>query len=497
VAPSARIDRCDLAAAALALLAFAAYAALRQTHVGGSDSWGYYSLTLLFEQGRLSLPVGFDPERFPAVVPLGYTEIDGRVAPSYSPGLPLLMWAMRPFGLEWFVVPAFGAASVWLLFRLARRHVRPTTALAFAALLAASPAHAMASQQVMTDAVAVAFALGVLLLHAGGRFAAAGVWVGLSLAVRPTNVLFFVLVAGSLVLRPRDLLRFGAGFAVGVLPVAIYDQVQFGSPLSTGYGGRGDDFRTDVFPHHAAFYLRATLVQLSPLALLALVPAFRRAREHAFLLAWFPLFFLFYSFFWPGADAWWYTRYLLPSYPALLVLAAIGSERARAWVAARGRAARAASAPASALILAACLAGLLAYGHARNVWAPSDDGSAQARSAFVVRDALPPDAVVGSIELSGTLRLYAGLETFHTGRPGVPALVEFVLGQGRPAYVLVEPWNQQHPGVAALRERFAFEPVLELGVWPGTRLYRLSARPSPDAGAPAGASSAAPGTRRS
>jgi hypothetical protein len=480
VAGSPRIDRADVAGAALALIAFAVYASLRQSHVGGSDSWGYYSLSLLFGQGRLTLPVGFDPVRFPAVAPLGYTVLGERVVPTYSPGLPFLMWMARPVGLDFFVVPLFGAASVWMLFRLGRHFVRPGTALAFATLFAASPALGFSSQRLMSDAVAAGLATAVLLFYAGGRFAAAGVVVGLSLAVRPPNVLFFVLVAGSLLLRPRELARFGTGFAAGVLPIAIYDQVQFGSPLRTGYGGIGAAFRSQVFVHHAAFYLRETLLQLSPLALLALVPAFRRAREHAFLLAWFPVFFLFYSFYWPGADAWWYTRFVLPSYPALLVTAAIGSERVRAWAAARVPGVRAAVAPTSALVLLASLAWLLAYGHAKHVYGPDDDG-AQARSAFAVRDAVPPDSVVGSIELSGTLRIYGGLETFRTDHESAPELVDFTLSEGHPVYVVVEPWNEQHDGIVALRRHFAFERVLELDVWRGTWLYRLS-RPEGSSG---------------
>ena len=54
-----------LAAVALALAALALYATFRMEHVGGADSYGYYSLSLLFEQGRMSLPVGLDPLGLP------------------------------------------------------------------------------------------------------------------------------------------------------------------------------------------------------------------------------------------------------------------------------------------------------------------------------------------------------------------------------------------------------------------------------------------------
>jgi len=488
VPKSPRVDRTDLAALAITALALAVYAALRQTHVGGADSWGYYSLSLLFGEGRLTLPVGFDPARFPSVVPLGYTELGGSAVPTYSPGLPFLLWMARPVGLDFFVVPIFGAASVWMLYRLGRHHVRPGTALAFATLFAASPALGFASQQLMSDAVSAGLAVAVLLLHAGGRFAAAGVVVGLSLAVRPTNALFFVLVAGSLALRPRDLIRFGAGFAVGVLPIAIYDQVLYGAPWRTGYSGSSaGSFGSRNFAHHSVFYLRETILQLSPLSLLALVAAFRSGRQHAFLLAWFPIFFLLYSFYPPGADAWWYTRYPLPSYPALLVAAAIGSEHVRAGIAARFPAARAAVAPASAGVLLAALAWLLAYGDAHHLYGP-DDGSAQARSTFVIRDVVPPDSVNGSVNLSDTLRLYGGFETFRTDFASATEFAAFALAEGRPVYVLVEPWNQEHDVIVALRERFAFERVLELDVWRDTWLYRLSPRSEPSAEGPGEAS---------
>jgi hypothetical protein len=463
------------AAVALALVAFAVYGTFRSKYGVGADSYGYYSLSLLFEQGRLSLPVGLDPERFRSVAPLGYVAKHGRVLPTYSPGYPFLMLALRPLGLDLFVTPLLGAASIVLLHLLCLRFVSPPTALFFAALWAVSPIGVWASTALMSDGVATFFALLALLLYTRQRFGQAGLVVGLSLAVRPANALMFFVMAAALCLRPRELLRFGALFALGVAPIAWYDEVQFGAPTRTGYGSMASGFRTDVFGHHAWFYLRYTLVVLSPLVLLALVPLATAFRRHAFWLAWFLAFWLFYSFYWPGADAWWYTRFLLPAYPALLVLAAVGTETSVRWL--RGRLAARARLlpPALALVAAAVLAGLLAFG-ARHHLFEADKAASQVRDCQAIRAAVAPEAVVGSVEFSGSLRLYGGLETFRWDHETAVETIHHVLGLGRPVYVVVEPWHWEHELLLELQEHFALEKALPLTAWADTFLWRVTPR---------------------
>lgn len=468
-----RSDSTPVAAVLIALLAFAGYAALRQTYAAGSDSYGYYSLALLFEQGRMTLPVGFDPSRFPAVAPLGYVVDGARVVPTYSPALPFLMFLAMPFGLESFVTPIFGAISVLLAFALLRRHVAGRTALAFTALWAVSPLVVWGSRSMMSDLIAAVFALGILLLHGRERFLWAGLLGGLALAVRPSNALMLLPVAATLALRPAALFRLGLGVAIGALPIAAYDAVQYGSPLRTGYGSFGYLFGTSRFWHHLVFYPATTLGVLSPLVLLGLLPVVSAPRRYAFLAAWFPIFLLFFCCFWPGADYWWQARYMLPSYPALLVLMAIGAEQAgRGWAERGPRDARTA-AWAPALLGVAGIACAVAYGLSHDAYTPGDGGE-QARASFVLRDALPPDAVVGTVEMSGALRLYGGLETFMWYHEGAEALVDFALGEGRPVYFLFAPPHEENERVAELRERYTLEPSLLLAdLWDGTQLWRV------------------------
>src|SRR5205814_377341 len=50
----------------------------------------------------------------------------------------------------------------------------------------------------------------------------------------------------------------------------------------------------------------------------------RRDRVHLMLALWWWPFFLFYSFYGPY-ETWWYTRFLLPAYPALIISALLAA----------------------------------------------------------------------------------------------------------------------------------------------------------------------------
>jgi hypothetical protein len=97
----------------------------------------------------------------------------------------------------------------------------------------------------------------------------------------------------------------------------------YGSPFLSGYG----DIRyllawTNFAPRitHYTFWLAAQLTPIIfPLGILAFGVSRIPLRDRVVLFVWFLLFFFFYCFYAPY-DAWWYTRFLLPAIPPLIIV---------------------------------------------------------------------------------------------------------------------------------------------------------------------------------
>ena len=117
-------------------------------------------------------------------------------------------------------------------------------------------------------------------------------------------------------------------FFLGGLPFAgvfcAYNAAAYGHPLVTGYVATGHqnlvmlgDFTVRF--HHYIYWLTVTM---SPLPLLGWVGvALNRnvkLRDRALLISWFGVFLLFYSCYF-HYEEWWYTRFLLPGMPALIL----------------------------------------------------------------------------------------------------------------------------------------------------------------------------------
>jgi TRAP-type C4-dicarboxylate transport system permease small subunit len=181
-------------------------------------------------------------------------------------------------------------------------------------------------------------------------------------------------------------------FALGGLPCALflgwYNLGAFGSSLATGYGAAGAtrEFALAYFPARAAHYLRWTAVQFSVVTCIAALWGMRR---RWLLAAWLAPFCLFYSFYF-SYDAWWYTRFLLPAYPALAIAAGIAFAELP-W--------RRASIALVILIAAWQLRQLARFGVLH-----TDDEQERAMTPVLwAAKHLPPRALVFSHEYSGTL----------------------------------------------------------------------------------------------
>ncbi len=439
------------------------------THVaGGSDSYCYLSQAELFAAGHIvnSQPLaaiapwerGAD-----AFVPVGHVPAfsqPGATAPMCPPGYPILMALARTVGgrsAMFAVVPLLGALAVWATFLLGRRVAGPAAGALAAWLLAASPPFLYQVVQPMTDVPAAAMWAVALVVVSDRRFASSargamlgGIAVGAALLIRP-NLVPVAGVAALAVfierpLRWRDVLRTWAGFGAGILPfvlvVAALQNAMYGFPLKSGYGDLDFLFRIDhVWPNLQRY--PAWLLQTeTPIVLFALAspwlansPTLRRQR--VWLLGFIAAIFVCYIPY-EVFDAWWYLRFLLPAYPALLALTAAAVVGCLSWLSAPWRALGLA---AVAMIAVFLVRGAI-DGHAFGL----RDFERRFRLAGEYVDSqLPKNAAIVTAHESGSVRFYSGRVTV-TWRAlpadGFDRALEFLRAQGYRPYLLLEHWEQ-------------------------------------------------------
>jgi hypothetical protein len=226
--------------------------------------------------------------------------------------------------------------------------------------------------------------------------------------VRPTNAVLLLPLLFAIPARPKAWLAFIAGGTPAAAFLLGYDAVLFGSPWATGYRTAfSEGMAWANFPERARHYglwLARLLTPLVPVGWIALA-ADRRApwRDRAVLLSWFGAFFLFYSFYAPY-EAWWYTRFLLPGVPAL-VLGALVVARDVALPAGSGRVRRwAAGTAIAAVALALCVEIRFVDRNRVHKFYKGDRDYVVA--CAMARRRLPPEAIVASMQMSGALHFY-------------------------------------------------------------------------------------------
>jgi hypothetical protein len=239
-----------------------------------------------------------------------------------------------------YVVPLLGALAVWTTGRLGSSIHGPLTGAIAAALLAASPIFLYAVVQPVSDVPATAWwAVSLALLVQGSSIASFGAGLAASMAIvtRP-NLVLVATVPGVFRLLPAvrahlharraavtRLALFVAGVLPGCLAIAFINQYLYGSPLRSGYAPFQELYAWGNAVPNLELYPR-WLLERQPFIYLALLApwAARRTAKHMWLLLAVPaVVFLSYLFYIPfGRGEWGYLRFLLPGYPALLVLAA-------------------------------------------------------------------------------------------------------------------------------------------------------------------------------
>ena len=314
----------------------------------GSDSSGYFNSARLLGEGRfhasVRVPAGQQHTAFGRMTfqPLGFIidENAARMAPTYPTGLPLHLLAA-----SWFagwrhaatIVNIFAAlGSGLVLWGLARRlQLSAGWAAASLMLFWFCPLTLYASLQPMSDLVATLWCLAVLHAALCSRehwcwSLLAGVAVSLAVLVRPTNALLMLPLALALGWNFRRYLLIALGGLPGGVFFCFYNWKAYGSPLVTGYGDVSTAFSTGFVPHNLAHFSRWIPALLSPLVCAALAAPFLQAarrRELAVLGLWAVLLIGLYAFYFHSGETWWYLRFILPAFPALILAALVVFQR--------------------------------------------------------------------------------------------------------------------------------------------------------------------------
>jgi 4-amino-4-deoxy-L-arabinose transferase-like glycosyltransferase len=392
----------------------------------------------------------------------------------------------------YLIVPILGGCAVFWTYVLGARLYSRQAGLMAATLLAASPIFLFQIVQPMSDVPTTAWWLLALLFATSAvpeAALAAGATSGLAMLTRPNllPLLIAVLVALTLRRRPSPL-RQTAHFIVGLLPAVgallLLQWRLYGSPFASGYGSVDELFSTaSIWPNALAYGRRLISGELPALVLLAaattllaLVPRGARddRQQHSLTVVvaiaavtWAIMLacYLPYAVF----AEWFYLRFLLPALPLLFILvasiAAVVLSRLLPRVG------------AIVMLLVVAVAGALNMRVAAREQAfHLRDFDARYRLAGeYLASALPPNAVIVTVQESGSLHHYTGRSVLRWDAAGLDldASLATLRDGRRPAVLVVEDWE-----AGALRTRFPASAAARLD-WhpratiPGTTTVRV------------------------
>lgn len=422
---------------------------------GGSDSYCYVSQAHLFASGNLTGEVAVRPEftwrdAGLSLIPLGYrpAAAPGRMAPVCPPGLSLLMAATSLLGdrMMYVLIPLFGAGILLSAAAIGRQLGQPLSGSVAALLLSVTPTFLLMLFAPMSDVPATALLLGALALpfargESPGRPVFAGVLAGMALLTRP-NLAPLSLIPGALLFvrgRWAHVAWYAAPVALAASTVAWMHAGRFGDPLLSGYGDTGELFALSHVASNARSYAARLTALYTPviwLGIVAPVILWRHASK-PFILAivatilgtW--IVYLGYLPFEP----WFFTRFLLPAIPLMLLFSAIVCfaliERIPLWL----------RTPAAFAFVLAMSLGLLRESRARGVFTSAALEQKYPLAAAFVRETVPSFSYVLARQHSGSIRLYAGRPTVRWDAIGADQLdlvVQQIRSTGAEVFVVVD-----------------------------------------------------------
>lgn len=442
---------------------------------GGSDSSCYVLQAEAFARGQASLPppIASPPAVIPAaaLAPIGFVPSPApphEAVPICAPGLALVMVpaALLARGAVFLVVPLFAALAVWCTFLLGRALAQELAGACAAVLLACSPIFLYQAVQPMSDVPAAALWLAALVaLHPASRTTApprrrgrdivAGICASTAVLMRPNMALLVLPLLALLPLERRAWLRFGMAAVPALAAMLALNAARYGSPFASGYGSTDVLFSIAHVGPNLSRYTRWLLETHTPfVALAAIAPVLPWGREprRLVLVASGAVVLTFATYLaYTVFDDWWYTRFLLPALPVILVFASIVLVRALDWwLRARARVVRVGAAAVVTLVLCAWF---VSVARARAVF---DLTTLEARFRIAgdyAGRALTDDAVVLAVQQSGSVRYYGRRASLAwDGLPGdrLDAVIAALTGSGRTVFFALE--DAEEP---AFRSRFA------------------------------------------
>lgn len=456
------------------------------THsAAGADASGYISESAMFARGQLfhrdelaDVARGHDPF---LTSPLGWRPAPGGLqAPTYPPGLPLLMAIPQALGGAAgasLVVIASAAIAIVATGWLAAQLAGTIAGVIAAALIAFTPVFLYQAIQPMSDVpVTAAWMLCFgLLVHArrvGSSELAAGIACAIAVLVRP-NLAPLAIV--PLLLAQQKVLFAVPVAAAGVLLAAV-QWTWYGSPLRSGYGAADELFAVSNISANASRYF-TWLIATAPVLLLAIFGAVRRHSEAIVRsLAAFAVLvvaaYLVYAVF----DEWSYLRFLLP---ALAVMAVLTAAELSVWLERWPVALR----PILLFIIVMGLtAHALSIARSTGTFRLADQLRRVERVADLIIEDVPPAAVLVAGEQSGSMRYYTERPILRWEAAAPQSLADVTTAleaSRRPVYIVLDQWEE-----SLFRARFTgipagaldWPPILDAGTSHRTRLWKLSDR---------------------
>jgi Dolichyl-phosphate-mannose-protein mannosyltransferase len=481
---------CDVHQSALMALVAIAVTVSTVAHgarvVGGADEYGYVSQADLWLKGSLEIRQPFVrqlpwPYAGWTFAPLGYRPHPNDasiIVPSYAPGLPMLLALAKGIaGQEamFYVVPLTTGLLVLGTYALGRRLGTGPGGIVAALLVATCPVVIMMGTSVMTDVPVAAAWTGSLVLLLGstvGAAAGSGLLAAAAILIRPNLAPLAGLLALYYVwlLRHRDrrrrvfvqLVAFSAGVVAAGVVVGRLNAELYGSPFNSGYGKLSELFALNRVPTNLRLYLQWFVEEHTPIVLAGFAAILVPRRR------WWPgvadrgIFFVLSAFVvavwgiysaWLVFDAWWFSRFLLSSWPVIMLGAG-----------ALAHAAYRSGYPRARTLTVLVVAALVAFQFNRAVMHGSFTAR-EARRRFIgvadlVRRMTDPNSVVISLDHSGSIRYYGGRTTMlFSWIPGhrLDSIVEFLKAHGVRTYLAAQDWE-----LPEIRERFQGNATLQV-----------------------------------
>ncbi len=422
-----------------------------------SDQYGYVSQAVLWAQGNLVAhqPLAEEapwPDATWTFAPLGYRSgpLPATIVPTYPPGLPLIMAGfialVGPFG-AFMVVPVLGSVAVVAAFFLGRRIGGAACGLVAAMLLVTSPTFLFQLREPMSDVPVTAWWLVATLFVAIPTAASAlagGLAASAAIVTRP-NLIPLAALLGAFVLgfssprlrtRFRHASLFGAGVLPGCVGLAWFNQHLYGSPFESGYGSTADLFKLEYLGANLANYPRWLVETETPFIVLAFLAPWLIRTSLSWLFAGISAtVFAGYVFYRPF-DNWTYLRFLLPAIALLLILngAVILHLSGRLPLHFSRR-----------LAAALALAVMAWRWDSAGMHPPRPNDRRFAVIGEFVRDELPQNAILLSMQHSGSVRYYSGRSTLRWDvlpAEWLEPSLTFLRRKGYRPLLLLEDWER-------------------------------------------------------